>query len=189
MTTERRTDESWAWYAPRTPDCAPLDGSSYPSAEFDGRQIPWPEWACRAPDGGVHIDARCSRIDLRLAQPPKKRLEYTWTCNFGVRLLARTWLSRIEDLVDQHHTFKGDVVAGGQPITNWATLHGRSAPPLLSSDGRSKTCPICGDVYATLHGRVFFADPAARSMPLIANRNGLAGIEIRLSTPTNSTRW
>ena len=173
MATDRRSDVSWVWYAPRTPDCAPLDEAAYPSAEFNGRSIPWPDWVCRAPDGGVHIDARCSRIDLHLAKPPRRRLEYTWTCNFGVRLLAQTWLSRIEDLVDPQYMFSGDVVAHGRRIAGWSTLHARSAPPLLSSEGWSKTCPICGDVYSTLQGRPSFTDPAARSMPLIANRAGI----------------
>jgi hypothetical protein len=79
----------------------------------------------------------------------------------------------IEDLIEEPHTFIGEVVVGGRSVDAWTTLHGRLAPALLSSEGLAKTCPVCGDVYSTIHGRAFFANPTARSMPLIVNRNGI----------------
>jgi len=173
MTRRRAADPAWAWFASKTPDCAPLDDPFYASDEFAGRSIPWPEWACRAPDGGVHVDARCSQVHVRVVRKPSDQLEFGWTCNFGVRLIARRWLSLIEDLVEEPYTFIGDVVAAGRRLDDWSTLHGRLTPPLLSSEGSSKTCPICGDVYAMIRGRTFFADPRAREMPLIVNRSGL----------------
>ncbi len=170
----RRSEAAWAWFAPRTSDCAPLDRRAYPSAEFLGQPIAWPEWACRAPDGGIHIDARRASIDIRLAKEPKAKLEFTWTCNFGARLVTRRWLSLVEDLVDEvAEVFTGAVFRGENKIEAWRSLHSPLAPPLLSSDGQVKTCPICGDVYSMLKGRTFFANPAVLSKPLIVNRSGI----------------
>lgn len=166
-------ETAWAWYASRTPDCSSLDSLAYPSVEFVGRAMPWPDWACRAPDGGIHIDRRRARIDVHLAEPPKRRLQFGWTCEFSVKLVDRAWLSLIEDLLADGSVSVGDVFAGGLKLESWKTLHGRDAPALLSSEGWSKTCPTCGDTYSTLHGREFFVDPAARSMPLIVNRSGI----------------
>lgn len=174
MLDGRRSDTAWAWFAPQTSDCAPLDRRAYPSIEFLGRPIAWPDWACRAPDGGIHIDARRTRLDIHLAKEPKAKLEFTWTCNFGARLVARPWLSLIDDLIDEEDgIFTGEVLRGERTVEAWTSLHGRLAPPLLSSDGQVKTCPICGDVYSMLKGRTFFASPAARSKPLIVNRSGI----------------
>ena len=136
MATDRRSDVSWVWYAPRTPDCAPLDEAAYPSAEFNGRSIPWPDWACRAPDGGVHIDARCSRIDLHLAKPPRRRLEYTWTGNFGVRSVAQTWLARMKDLVDPQYMFSGDVRLTPLDSARYPALQWSSVRALFESRGQ-----------------------------------------------------
>lgn len=168
-----RGETAWAWYASQTPDCSPLDRSAYPSIEFSGGAFPWPEWACRAPDGGVHIHHRRLRLDVHLAAPPKRRLQFGWTCEFSVKLVDQTWLSRIEDLLVDADIAIGDVFVAGRKLVSWRTLHGSNAPALLSSEGWSKVCPICGSVYSTLHGREFFVDPAARSMPVIVNRSGI----------------
>ena len=173
MLRERRVQTAWAWYALQTPDCSPLDRAAYSSVEFRGRAIPWPDWVCRAPDGGVHIDGRRERIDVHLTAPPKRRLQLGWTCEFGVKLVNRTWLSLIEDLLPDAHISTGDVIVAGRKHESWKTLHGRNAPALLSSEGQSKTCPTCGDIYSTLHGQEFFVDSTARSMPVIVNRSGL----------------
>jgi hypothetical protein len=114
-----------------TPRCIPLDHRAYPSTVFDREIVPWPNWCCKAPDGGVHIDARVAAIDE-----------------------AR-------------------------------------APRLLSSEGWSKVCPVCGYVYATLHGKVFFADPAVQGRPLIITSDGIfvgedEAIRRQLRTPTGA---
>lgn len=173
MDRAARAEETWAWYAAQTPDCSRLDPTAYPSAEFLGQPIAWPDWACRAPDGGIHIDARLARIDVHLARPPKRRLEIGWTCSFGVRLVSSAWLSLIEDLLEESGVAAGDVFVRDRKLTSWKTLHGSQAPALLSTEGRSKTCPVCGNIYSTLHGREFLADPAARSAPLIVNQSGI----------------
>ena len=173
MPQEQGAEATWAWYALQTPDCSPLDRSAYPAAQLAERTIPWPDWACRAPDGGVHIDARRSRIDVHIAKTPKPRLQLGWTCEFGAILVRRDWLALIEDLLVDSSISVGEVSVSGRRLDSWATLHGSNAPPLLSTEGWSKTCPTCGSIYSTLHGREFFAARAALSKPVIVNWTGI----------------
>jgi hypothetical protein len=108
-----------------------------------------------------------------VATPPTARIEINWTCDYGVRVLSRAWLSEIEHLIDESRTFVGEVRRGGRRLENWATIHERSAPSLISSDGRCEICPICGAAFTTLWGRIYFADPTVAGRPLVANRNGI----------------
>ena len=165
--------ERWRWYSTRTPDCAPLDLTAYPTTTQGIRNIPFPSWACRSPTGGIHIDSRLGAIDVRLGKPPRSRDEVSWTCSLGVKLMARRWLERIEDLIDSRSTFAGEVWLADTRLDDWATLHQIAAPPLWSDEITVSHCPICGSVGTTLRGRVYFAHAAASGQPLIINGNGL----------------
>jgi hypothetical protein len=59
------------------------------------------------------------------------------------------------------------VFVDGRALADWATINEAHAPGFFSAEGRSKVCPICGYVYATLWGKVFFTDPAVAGRPLI----------------------
>lgn len=163
----------WLWYALRTAACAPLDAGAYPSTVYDRRVIPWPDWCCKAPDGGVHIDGRASAIDVHLAREPEGPDEVSWTCDFQVLLVSMSWLADIEDLIDGQRVALGKVLVEGRASSNWATINEVRAPGFFSSEGWSKTCPICGSVYATLRGKVFFTDPAIVGSPLIVASKGI----------------
>jgi hypothetical protein len=170
---EKPASAGWLWYAIRTPHCVPLDHRAYPSTVYDGRTIPWPDWCCKAPDGGVHVDARVGAIDVHLSKAPSGPDEVTWTCNFQVLLASREWLAQIEDLIDGRRVALGQVFVDGRALTDWATINEAHAPGFLSSEGRSKVCPICGSIYATLWGKVFFTDPAVAGRPLIIASSGI----------------
>lgn len=164
---KRQGDERWLRYALRTAKCVPLDPAAYPSTVYDREVIPWPSWCCKAPDGGVHIDARLAAIDVHLSRAPGGLDEVTWNCDFQVLLASREWLAQVEDLIDGQRVALGKVFVDGRPLSEWATINEAHAPGLFSSGGWSKVCPICGDVYATLWGKIFFADPAVAGRPLI----------------------
>jgi hypothetical protein len=115
----------------------------------------------------VHVDARLATIDVHLSRAPGGTDEVTWNCDFQVLLVTRQWLAQIEDLVSGQRVAIGQVVVEGRPLPEWATIHEAHAPGLFSSAGRSKVCPICGNVYATLWGKVFFTDPAIADRLLI----------------------
>lgn len=159
--------ERWLRYALRTAKCVPLDPAAYPSTVYDSEVIPWPGWCCKAPDGGVHIDARLAAIDVHLLRGPSGPDEVSWTCNFQVLLASRRWLAQIEDMIDGQRVALGQVFVDGRLLSEWATVNEAYAPGLFSSGGWSKVCPICGHVYATLWGKVFFTDPALAGRPLI----------------------
>ncbi|THD83269.1 MAG: hypothetical protein E7812_00300 [Phenylobacterium sp.] len=132
-----------------------------------------PEWVCRAPDGGLHPNADLRRIDIEVAAPPNTRDEINWTCDYGVRVLAHSWLDEIRDLVDEERIGLGLLRWKGEVLDGWSTLHERHPPTLHATEGHSKTCPLCGHTYTVLHGREFFSEPEALGRALIANRNGL----------------
>jgi hypothetical protein len=159
--------ERWLWYALRTAKCVSLDPSAYPSTVYDREVIPWPSWCCKAPDGGVHIDGRVGAIDVHLVQAPTDPDEVSWTCNFQVLLASRRWLTQIEDLIDGQRVALGQVFVKGRVSPDWATINEAQAPGFFSSEGRSKVCPICGSIYATLWGKTFFTDPDVQGRPLI----------------------
>ena len=165
--------DRWIWYAARTGRCVPLDPASYPSTMFLGKPTPLPAWVCRSPNGGLHIDHRLGRIDIDAAKAPTAGIEINWTCDFGVRVLSRTWLSEIEDLFDDSAVSAGDVRRKGRRMENWATLNQAGAPRLLGSEGWADSCPICGCPFSVLRGRRFFADPSIRGRPLIVNGQGV----------------
>lgn len=119
------------------------------------------------------MNHRVGRIDVEVAESPSSRIEFSWTHDYGVKIVARSWLSEIEDLIDPNRIFVGEVRRSGRSLDRWATIHEQYAPPLLSSDGRGKVCPICGDCYMTLWGRLYFPDPRVVGLPLIVNRNGV----------------
>ena len=159
--------ERWLWYTPRTPRCIPLDPREYPSTVYDGEIIPWPSWCCKAPDGGVHVDARIGAIDVHLSKAPSGRDELTWNCDFQLLIASKAWLTQIEDLIDGKKVALGRVIVDGRDLPDWATIHEIHATRLLSTGGWSKVCPICGSIYSTLWGKVFFTDPAVAGRPLI----------------------
>ncbi len=188
---EKKLSEKWLWYTSRTPRGVPLDPRAYPSAVFDREVIPWPDWACKAPDGGVHIDARIGAIDVHLAKAPSSRDEISWTRGFQVRLVSSEWLAQIEDLIDGRNVARGQVFVDGRALTDWATIHEAHATRLFSDDERSKVCPICGDLYAVLYGKTFFVDPAVQGRRLIVTSNGIfvredEAIRRRLRTPAGA---
>jgi hypothetical protein len=121
----------------------------------------------------VHVDARVGAIDVHLSKAPSGPDEVTWTCNFQVLLASREWLAQIEDLIDGRRVALGQVFVDGRALTDWATINEAHAPGFLSSEGRSKVCPICGSIYATLWGKVFFTDPAVAGRPLIIASSGI----------------
>lgn len=170
---EKPASHGWLWYAIRTPRCVPLDRRAYPSTIYDRRIIPWPDWCCKAPDGGVHIDARVGAIDVHLSKAPTGPDEVSWTCDFQVLLASRQWLAQIEDLIDGEQVALGQVFVDGRALTDWATINEAHAPGFLSSEGRSKVCPICRSVYATLWGKKFFAEPAVEGRHLIIASKGI----------------
>lgn len=189
--SRRPTGERWLWYALRTADCFPLDPRAYPSTVYDRKVIPWPSWCCKAPDGGVHIDARLGAIDVHLAEAPSGRDEVTWTCNFQVLIASKAWLAQIEDLFDGERLALGKVIVDGRALTDWATINEARAPGFFSSEGWSKVCPICGSVYAVLYGKTFFADPAVEGRPLILAGKGIfvredEAIRRQLRTPAGA---
>ena len=139
----------------------------YPSTIFDREVIPWPDWCCKAPDGGVHFDARLAAIDVHLSKAPSGPDEVSWTCDFQVMLAKKSWLAQIENLIDGHKVALGQVIVDGHVLIDWVTLNEANAPGFFSSEGRSKICPICGYIYATLWGKVFFTDAAIVGRPLI----------------------
>ncbi len=165
--------ERWLVYSCRTSAYMSLDPSAYTSTLFDGRPIPWPPWACKAPDGGIHIDNKIDRFDVDLIKSPRRSLDFHWTHNFGVHIISDSWLDDIRDLIDESRTFLGDVRVGGKKISGWSTIHEPGAPPLLASAGTSKTCPICGSYYTTLWGKLSLGDQSAAGRPLFPNDNGV----------------
>ena len=165
--------EAWLRYDVRTPDCVPLDREAYPGDVYEGRPVPWPPWACRAPDGGIHKDSRIGQIDVHIATPPKKKDEISWTCEFQVLLISRRWLEQIEDLIEPSKTFAGRVFQKGQELADWATLHERSPPLVMMKEGWRKSCPICGEDHNVIYRGVFFADPAVLGRRVIVNGEGI----------------
>lgn len=170
---KKRTDERWLRYALRTAKCIPLDPAAYPATVYDHEVIPWPDWCCKAPDGGIHIDARLAAIDVYLSRAPNGPDEVTWNCDFQVLLARKQWLTQIEHLIDGQRVALGQVFVNGRALPDWATINEAYPPGLFSSEGWSKVCPICGHIYAPLRGKVFFTDPAIARRPLIVTSGSI----------------
>lgn len=164
--------EGWLQYAARTADCVPLDRNAYPAAVYRGRPNPWPPWACRAPDGGVHKDNRIGQIDVHVGAVPKGG-EYTWTCEFTIELISRRWLDTVGDLLDRSRTYVGKVFHNGEELPDWVTVHESDPPLLMMKRGWRKTCPICNSDYNVVYGGAFFSDPAVLERRVFVNQNGI----------------
>lgn len=173
MTGARRSEDRWLWYSSKTSECVPLDRDAYRSTTYDGRLIPWPDWACKAPDGGVHASSRVGPIDVHVSKAPSDHDEVTWTCDFQIRIVSQRWLAEIEDLVDGHKVHVGRLLLAGDDLADWVTLHEVNSPALFASDGRAKTCPICNHHYTTIRGSVSFLDLDVIGRPLILAGNGI----------------
>lgn len=163
----------WLWYATETSDCVPLDPRAYPAMPFRGEMVPRPEWVCGWPDGGRHEDARFRQIDIEVACSPSDRDEVSWVCDYGLTLVAHSWLSEIQDLIDPRRIDLGLVRQNGEIVDGWSTIHEYRPPTLLATEGSTKTCPTCGCAYTVLHGREFFSDETVLGRPLILNSNGI----------------
>lgn len=173
MASADPSTQRWLWYDPETAACVRLDRRAYAETTFDGSAVPSPDWVCRSPDGGLHIDAGRLAIDVDLAEPPNAEDEFNWTCEYVVRLVAHSWLDEIRDLIDEERIGLGALWRKGKAIPGWSTINERQPPALLATEGHVKTCPLCGGSYTVLHGREYFSDPAVIGRPLIVNRNGL----------------
>jgi hypothetical protein len=165
--------ERWLWYAAKGSDCVPLDRTVYPSTIYDGRPMPWPPWACKAPDGGVHASSKRGSLDIHVSRAPSDHHEVTWSCEFTLWVLSRRWLAAIDDLIDGQRVCAGRLYFNGVELEDWATLHEVNSPALNASEGRAKTCPICNSHYTTLHGFVSFIDPTVVGRPLIITGDGI----------------
>lgn len=150
-----------------------MDAQVYPSTVYDGQPTPKPDWVCRGPNGGMHIDRRAGRIDIDVAQRPVKRIEINSSEPFQVRVLAEAWLDQIRDLVDESEIFVGEVRKDGKALSGWATVNHRSAPPLIARKGGAIRCTICGSFWMTLWGVTFFTGPNVLGRPLIVNPYGV----------------
>jgi hypothetical protein len=95
MMGARRSENRWLWYSSKTSECVPSDRHAYPSTAYDDWRIPWPDWACKAPDGGVHGSSRVGQIDVHVSKAPSDRAEVTWTCDFQIRVISRRWLAEL----------------------------------------------------------------------------------------------
>ena len=164
-------NETWLLYAARTADCAPLDRNVYPVRPYHDGMIAWPPWVCQDPNRGIHKDNRIGRLDVYLAAPPKKKDEISWTCEFGVKLVARTWLDRIADLLDPSSI--GQVFLDGQALTQWVTLHDADPPLVMMKEGWRKRCPICGSDNNVIYRGMFFSDPAVLERDAIVTGEGV----------------
>ena len=178
----------WFWYASETSHCIPLDRTAYATVIIGGRPTPLPEWVCTAPDRGRHTNASFLAIDVDVAEPPNLIDEINWTCDYTVRMVARDWLDEIRDLIDEELIGIGTLRCEGRVLRGWSTLHERQPPTLHSTEGHSKTCPLCHHTDTVLHGREYFSDPAVLARRLILSGNGLfireeIALERNLRTP------
>ncbi len=165
------SDKTWLLYATRTADCAPLDRNIYPVKPYHDGMTPWPPWAGTSSGNGIHKDNRVKRIDVHLSSPPKKKDEISWTCEFQVKLVARTWLDRIEDLLDPSSV--GKVFLHGQELSQWATIHEANPPLVMMKEGWRKRCPICGGDNNVIYKGKFFSDPAVLERDAIVTGEGV----------------
>ena len=140
---------------------------------FRGEMVPRPEWVCGGPDDGRHEDARSRRIDVEVACSPNDQDEVSWVCDYGLTLIAHSWLSEIQDLIDPRRVHLGLVRKNGEIVDGWSTIHEYRPPTLLATEGKTMTCSTCGYAYTVLHGREFFSDEAVVGRPLIVNSNGI----------------
>ena len=182
---------SWLWYSFQTPRCVPLDRRAYGEMTHDGRIVPWAEWVCRAPDGGIHVNDNLRHIDVEVSEPPSELDEVSWTCVYTIRMFAHSWLDEVRDLIDEDHIGLGVLRVDGRVVPGWSTLRERHPPAMRATEGWTKTCPLCGGAYTLIHGREYFADPAVIGRPLIVNGSGLFVREDiarsrRLRTPRGS---
>jgi hypothetical protein len=135
---------------------------------------PWPEWVCKNREGGGgHRNASFQQIDIDVASAPNDQDELSWLCDFGLTLVAESWLDEIRDLIDSGRIYLGVVRQDGEIVEGWSTIHEHRPPTLLSTEGSTLTCPVCGYAFSILHGQEFFSDEAVLGRPLIINTNGI----------------
>lgn len=164
----------WVWYCLRTSNCVPLDPEVYPLTVYEGRTLPCPNWVCKRPTGGMHMNARLGQIDIHVSKAPTGRHEMQWSCEFQTSIVAKSWCEGFADLLAQEEVFLGKIFHNGTVLDQWFTIHQPSPPLLLSTEGRIyPTCPICGEEYTTLHGSVYFADRRALDRKVIVNFKGV----------------
>lgn len=177
----------WLWYASKTADSVTLDASAYGSTSLNGNLIPFPDWACKSPNGGVHVNSKRLRIDADISEKPNANEDYSWTRIYCVTLISNTWLNEIHDTIDKSKIGIGAVRMAGRPLPGWSTLHEVDPPSLLSTEGHLTTCPLCGKALSILHGREYFSDPTVIGRPFIVNTSGLfvrEDIAVSRSLPT-----
>ena len=173
MIVQERTTVSWLWYATETDRCIPLDRQAYPSTMFAEQSYPFPEWACRSPNGGLHVNAHLDRIDLEIARAPDTQNEFTWSCEYTIFILSYDWLEEIEDLLRGSQIEPGNLLFKGQTLPRWRTLRSRRPPSLVAKEGYRAICPICGYSCSIIYEGECFSDHSALNAPVIVNDSGI----------------
>ena len=144
--------KNWLWYAIRTSDCTPLDLGAYPASIYDGQPVPWPEWACKAPYGGIHASASVSPIHLKIAERPNEKDEISWTCDFAVQLVAGRWIDSLSDLHEEENVALGEIYLDGKVVEDWFTITEIRPPHLVTNRGRTSKCSHCGYSHTVVRG-------------------------------------
>jgi hypothetical protein len=163
----------WVWYASRSERPVWLDAKCYPSIEFDGRELPRPEWICQAENGGLHVDARAGRIDVHVATRPVPTMEINWTEPYALNLVSKSWADLWRDLVDPDLVFLGTLLLDGQEIEDWMSVHGKRQPALRSKRMTEQLCNRCGNLSTWTHGGEFFNEPYVGDQVVLVNGNGV----------------
>jgi hypothetical protein len=162
----------WYWYASKS-DGVSLHRPAYKSIEFDNKPFPFPDWACKGPNGGVHIDARVGRIDVSVSEMPPNREEFSWTYEYGVPLFKRKWFELIQPIVERNDIEVGAVYLEDELRPDWVTIHSIEPPSLLCKQIIESHCSNCGGTQTWTRGRCYFDSTIGFDREIIMNRNGL----------------
>lgn len=163
----------WVWYASQSERPVHLDAKRYPSIEFDGKQLPRPEWICRAENGGLHVDASVGRIDVHVASHPVSTMELNWTEPYALNVVARRWVESWRDLIDSNRVFLGTLFLDGHEIEDWMSIHGVEQPILKSTKMTVRRCNRCGNVSTWTRGNEFFDEPHIGDQIVLVNGSGI----------------
>jgi hypothetical protein len=101
------------------------------------------------------------------------RIELNWTKPFALKIIKRTWLKLIDDLIDPDRVFVGDVLLEKKPLAEWQTLHGIREPALRSTNEAVTVCAVCGAVNSWPLGRAFFDAPDIEDQSVLVNGSGV----------------